>query len=205
MGGELSEGVVTGGDGEGAGADGTGAGDVVRGVADDPDARKVEVMTGDGGGAGEGVGAEVVAVGAVIGKGAEGKVVPEGEVAEFHAGAALEVAGEQALVDGGVVAGGVEEGGDAGENVGAAVELGREAAEVAVDEAVGVGRSVGNREFFEDAGGDPAVGATGPIDVGEVAGNAKVFTERDFESAQPGAAGVEECAVDIPKEKGWCH
>src|SRR5882724_11304105 len=74
---QLLPGEMAGRDPEGPGANGAAAGDVVRRVADHPDALRGKIEAGMLAGAADGMRPEVVAVFGVIGKRAEGEMRPE--------------------------------------------------------------------------------------------------------------------------------
>src|SRR5690606_27495142 len=73
MRGQRLGGMMAGGEGKGAGADDPAAGDVVRRVANDPDAIGLKQGPRMLGGAAQGVRPQLVAIRTVIGEGAEGE------------------------------------------------------------------------------------------------------------------------------------
>mgnify|MGYP001547090000 FL=1 len=191
-----------GGEGDGLCAKNLAAGNVVRGIADDEDARGGEFDRMMGERATQRVGAEVVAGFAVVGKGAEREVLPQPVVAELDFGAAAEVAGEKRLGDAGQRGDPGKQFANAGKNAGTgAGEFGGQRSQVRVEIAADRGRAGGQAVGPENLARDPGIGAAAELDAGEGAGDAEFVAQRGEQRAFAGAVGEDERAVDIPEKK----
>ena len=192
---------MAGGDGEGARSDHFAAFDVVGGVTDDPDICRIKFMAGMVRGSAQRVRAEIIAHGAVVGEGPEGEIVPQVEVTELDLGATLEVAGEQSLDDVGSLLRGVENLGYPRQNAGGLLQLNGKSGEIGINELSGVFRGVLNAVFGKNFLRDPFVGATGPIDVGQVRRITENFGDGLFKRPDAGPRGCEQGAVNVPKKE----
>jgi hypothetical protein len=184
------------------GADHLAALDIVRRVADDPHAIGGEFDGVMHAGAAHGVRAEVVAAFAVVGEGAEGEMFPQAVAAQFDFGSAAKIARQQALGDVGARGERREQLAHAGEGAGVGMaDFMRKRVEVAAEIAGDVFRGIGQGKFREDAPGDPWVGASGEFDALERADDAKLLMKRGDQRAFARAAGVDQRAIDIPKQQ----
>ena len=116
--------------------------------------------------------------------------------------AAPQVAGEQTESNVAQGHGGLQQDGHAGQEMHAARgHFGRKGGNVAVRHPAQIFRRGGKVEFREDLPDDPAVGASGIVDVLDRAGDAKTIEKSALQRAHARAVRVEQRAVDVSQSK----
>lgn len=121
---------------------------------------------------------------------------------ELDLGAALQIAGEQSLGTAGPMRDVGDDFCDARQDASArVVHLPGQRVQVAVEKTPDIRRRGFPKMVLQDGSGDPDVGAAKVIEPREIVLDAELAFERKFQSSFAGAAGVDQSAVDVPKQK----
>jgi len=178
------------------------AGDVVRRIADDEHVGRGKFAAMVRVGSAQRVRPELISILGVVCKCSKRKRSPEVEMAEFDLCSALEIAREQTLCEVGTAADVADDFGDTGQHSGAWVlHFFGEPPQVTIEETSDVcGRSAPEM-MLQDIAGDPDVGASEVLEPAKIVVETELASEREYEAAFTGAAGVDQSTVDVPKQE----
>src|SRR5438270_6569349 len=194
------------GDRDGAGTERFSAGNIARRVADDVNLVRGKFAAVLFLGPGTGKRSELVAIVVIVGEGAEFKKMPNAVVVEFELCAAGNVAGEQPEDKMFSRFQLFKELKHARKKIAFATwQFEREKMDVTVKkcgDVVGGGRDF---VFVQDADDDSGIGHAGDFDIVEVVLGAEALGECKLERLNPGAAGMNQGAVDVEKEEAVLH
>ena len=200
--GEFFATPCAGGDRDGARAERLSAGNIARRITDDVDLVLGKFTAVLFFRAGTGKRSEFIPIVVVVGESAEFKKMPDAVVTKFELCAARDVAGEKPEHEMFSRFQSFEQLEHAGKKVSFAPgQFEREKMDVAVEKRGDVFGGRRDFVFLQDAGYNSGIGHPGDFDIVQVIFDSEAFGQRELKRLDSGAAGMNEGAVDIEKEK----